>query len=102
MSKRIHQRRDLAYIIIKGRAHFNRCAYACVITQSTAYPDERAIYHVETFFGDNGVKLRAAARRYGSEIVKGLRRPGPYREQYIPSNFPSAGLPKRENQIEVR
>lgn len=99
---RIHKRTDFAYTIIKGRGRFSRVAYACVITQSTAYPDERAIYHIETFYGDNGVKTRAEACRYGRSIVSGYRVPGPYRDQYLPSNFPSAGLPKRESEVEIR
>ena len=99
---RIHQRKDLAYIIVKAsRTHFARAGYACVITQSTAYPDERAIYHIETFYGNNGVKTRAAARRYGRSIVDGAMVSG-YREQYLPVAFSSRGLPKPENRIEVR
>jgi hypothetical protein len=99
---RVHSRTDLQFTIIKGTPRFSRSAYACVITQSTAYPDERALYHVETFYGDNGVQLRAEARRYGSAIVKGKRGVSGYRNQHLATCFPSAGLPKRENEIEVR
>jgi hypothetical protein len=99
---RIHNRTDLKYIVIKGRAAFYRCAYACVITQSTAYQDERALYHIETFYGQNAIKTRAAAMRYGSAIVRGRKLPGPYRDQYLPHNFPRDGLPKRENEITIR
>jgi hypothetical protein len=99
---RVHKRTDFEFTVIKGVPRFSRAAYACVITQSTAYPDERAIYHIETFYGDNGVKVRAEARRYGSSIVKGKRGVAKYRDQYLPSCFPSVGLPKREDQIEVR
>ena len=98
---RIHERKDLQYVIVKGRAYFTRAAYLCVITQSTAYPDERAIYHVESFFGNNGVKTRAEARRYGASIVKGMRLPQ-FRDQYVPHNFPRAGLPKPEKEVCVR
>lgn len=99
---RVHSRTDFQFTVVKGTPRFSRAAYACVITQSTAYPDERSIYHVETFFGDNGVKTRAEARRYGSAIVKGKRGVNAYREQHLSSIFPSKGLPKRESEIEVR
>jgi hypothetical protein len=99
---RVHSRKDFEAIIIKGSPRFARCAYACVITQSTAYPDERALYHVETFYGEDGRKVRSEAQRYGREITSGKRGVCGYRSQYIPSNFPRAGLPKPEDQIEVR
>lgn len=99
---RVHSRTDFEYMIIKGAPRFSRSAYACVITQSTAYPDERALYHVQTFYGDNGVKLRAEARRYGSAIVKGKRGVSGYRDQYLPTCFPRTGVPKREDEIEIR
>lgn len=99
---RVHKRTDLKYLIMKGRPRFSRCAYACVISQSTAYPDERSIYHIETFYGDDAIKTRAQARRYGSSVICGARLPGPFREQYLPSNFPRDGLPKREMEIEVK
>ena len=102
MASRVNSRKDLQYIIVKGRAHFSRCAYACVITQSTAYEDERALYHVETFYGNDGVKLRAEARRYGSAIVRGERGVVGYRDQYLPCGFSSAGLPKPEREIQIR
>jgi hypothetical protein len=99
---RVHSREDFEYIIIRGRGRFCRAAYACVITQSTAYADERAIYHVETFYGDNGTKVRSDARRYGAAIVKGKRGVTGYRNSYLPAGFPRDGLPKREEEIEVR
>lgn len=99
---RVHKRTDLEFLIIKGSPRFSRAGYACVITQSTAYPDERAIYHVATFYGDNGTKVRAEARRYGSAIVKGKRGVTGYRDQYLPVAFPRDGVPKRENEIEIR
>lgn len=102
MIRRIHSRTDLQFTVIRGHGYFCRRAYACVITQSTAYPDERAIFHIETFYGDDGVKLRAEARRYGSAVCKGRRIPGPYRSQHLPHGFPSQGLPKREDQIAIR
>ena len=99
---REHFRKDLEYTIVKARrVHFSRVGYACVITQSTAYADERAIYHIETFYGDDGVKTRAKARRYGASICKGALVQG-YRNQYLPVEFPQAGLPKPENAIEIR
>ena len=99
---RTHNRKDFEYVIVKGRARFSRAAYACVITQSTAYADERSIYHIETFYGDNGVETRAKARRYGGAICRGERGIGCYRDQALPSIFSSAGLPKPENQIALR
>jgi hypothetical protein len=99
---RVHSRDDLQYIVVKGRPIFSRAAYACVITQSTAYPDERAIYHVETFYGADGRKIRAEAMRYGRAIVSGKRGVCGYRSQYLPCQFPKAGIPKRESEIEVR
>lgn len=99
---RAHQRKDLEYVIVKAsRVYFSRVGYACVITQSTAYPDERAIYHIETFYGNNGVETRAKARRYGRSIVGGAMVAG-YRNQYLPVEYSSKGLPKPENAIEVR
>jgi hypothetical protein len=100
-SNRVHERTDLQYVIVKGRAYFTRAAYLCVITQSTAYPDGRAIYHVESFFGNDAIKIRAEARRYGASICKGARLPI-WRDQYIPHNFPRAGLPKPEKEVCVR
>jgi hypothetical protein len=102
MAYRIHERRDLQFQIIKGWARFSRAAYACVITQSTAYDDQRAIYHIETFYGSDGRKLRAAAMKYGRDVVTGRKLPGPYRDQHLPSGFHSFGLPPREDQIEIR
>ena len=99
---RVHKRTDFQFVVLKGVPRFCRAAYACVITQETAYPDERALYHIELFYGDNGTKVRAEARRYGSAIVRGKRGVATYRNQYLPTGFPSAGLPKREDQIEVR
>lgn len=99
---RVHSRTDFQYIIVRGTGHFCRAAYACVITQSTAYDDERAIYHVETFYGDNGTKVRAEAARYGRAIVSGKRGVAGYRNMYVSSIFPRAGLPKPENEIAVR
>ena len=101
ISNRVHERKDLAYVIVKGRAYFTRCAYLCVISQSTAYPDERALYHTEAFFGNDAIKTRAEARRYGASTVKGLRLPQ-YRDQYVPTNFSRAGLPKPEKEVCVR
>lgn len=98
----VHSRKDFQYIIVKGNPAFCRAAYACVITQSTAYPDERAIYHIEYFFGQNGTAARSEARRYGSAIVSGKRGVSTYREQYLTSRFPRAGLPKPEAEIAVR
>ena len=98
---RVHNRTDLQYIIVRGIPHY-RVAYACVITQATAYDDERAIYHVEKFFGRDGRKVRAEAMRYGSDICKGKRGVVGYRSMYLGTAFPSAGLPKPEDQIEIR
>ena len=95
-------RKDFEYVIVKGRGRFSRAAYACVITQSTAHPDDRAIYHIETFYGNNGVETRAEARRYGGAICRGERGVGRYRDQALPSIFSSAGLPKPEKQIALR
>ena len=97
-----HSRTDLQYRVIRGSPRFSRVAYACVITQETAYHDKRAIYHIETFYGENGVKERAAARAYGSAICRGKRRVAGFREQYLPSGFPGEGLPKMEKDIQIR
>lgn len=99
---RVHSRTDFEYMIIRGNPAFCRAAYACVITQSTAYPDERAIYHIEYFYGDNGVKTRSEARRYGAAIKSGKRGVIGYRTTYLNSRFPKTGLPKPEQEIEVR
>ena len=99
---RVHQRKDLENTIIKAnRVYFSRVGYACVITQSTAYPDERSIYHIETFYGDNETKVRAKARRYGREIVGGALVAG-FRNQCLPVEYSRRGLPKPENAIEIR
>lgn len=99
---RVHSRKDFEYIIVRGNPAFCRASYACVITQSTAYPDERAIYHIEYFYGDNGTRVRSEARRYGSAIVSGKRGVAGYRNVYLNSRFPKTGLPKPETEIEVR
>ena len=100
---RVHNRKDFEFFIIKGRAYFSRAAYACVITQNTAYPDQRAIHHIETFYGDSGVKARAEARRYGRAIVTGKRGVGGFREQYLSHNFPPpADMPLAEKHIVIR
>ena len=99
---RVHNRTDLQDIIVRGTPHFSRVSYACVITQATAYDDERAIYHVEKFFGRDGRKVRAEAMRYGSDICKGKRGVVGYRSMYLGTTFPSADLPKPEGQIEIR
>lgn len=102
MPRRVHNRTDLKYTIVRGRSYFTRAAYACVITQSTAYPDQRAIYHVRTFYGDNGTAVRAEARRYGSRVCRGLANVGGFRNQNVPSGFDTAGLPPRERDVVVR
>jgi hypothetical protein len=99
---RVHSRTDFQFEVVKGYPRFCRAAYAVIITQSTAYPDERCLYHIETFYGDNGVKLRAEARRYGRAIVTGKRGVERYRDQYLPTIFPYKDLPKRENEVEIR
>ncbi len=43
---RVHSRKDFAYHIFRGNPVFSRAAYACVITQSTAYPDEVKIREI--------------------------------------------------------
>jgi hypothetical protein len=101
MPRKIHKRTDLQYTIVKGKPSFSRVAYACVITQATACPDERSIYHIETFYGADGVKIRAEARRYGSAIVRGFRLPSGFREQYLPHNFSSEGLPKPPRLLSI-
>ena len=100
---RVHNRRDLRCSIIRGRARFSRVAYACIITQATAFDDERAIYHIETFFGDDATKVRAQARRYGGMICRGERGVCGFREQTLSTIFPRpADLPKPENKVDVR
>lgn len=104
MAKRghVHKRTDFQYCVVKGRGTFSKAAYACVITQSTAYPDQRSIYHIECFYGHDGVKARAEARRYGSEICNGFRGVVGYRNDYLPHNFPRDGIPCRERDIAIR
>lgn len=98
---RVHTRKDFDYIVIRGRGAFSPAAYACIITQSTAFEGIRSIYHIETFYGENGTKVRAEASRYGSAIKRGLRGVRGFREQYLPSHFPAKGLPPREDQVEI-
>ncbi len=101
MKGRVHSRTDFQAHIIKGRPRFSRAAYAVVITQATAYPDERCLYHVETFYGDDGRKVRAEAARYGSAIVKGKRGVAGYRDQSLPTGLGRCPWPK-ENEVAVR
>lgn len=97
-----HKRTDFQYIIVRGQPAFSRVAYACVITQATAYDDERSIYHVEKFFGRDGRTVRGDAMRYGRAIVSGKRGVDGYRSTYLGTTFPAAGLPKPEQDVEVR
>lgn len=99
---RAHKRTDFQYIIVRGQPAFSRVAYACVITQATAYDDERSIYHIELFFGRDGRSVRGEAMRYGSDICHGRFGVAGFRRTDMPHNFPSAGLPKPEQDVEVR
>lgn len=86
----MHTRKDFRYIILRGKPHFSRAAYACVITQETTHG--RAIYHIETFYGSNARTVRAAASRFGRTICSGQSLPG-LRTFHLPHNFPSCPFP---------
>ena len=53
--------------------------------------DRAYVDHFETFFGDNGVTLRAEARRYGRDICNGTRARG-LRTVHAPHNAVAALL----------
>ena len=95
------KRRDFRYHILRGDPAFSWAAYACIITQSTAYPDERAIYHIECFFGHNATETRAKARRYGSAVCRGWIASGG-RNQRLPHIFPAFTEAKPEREIATR
>jgi hypothetical protein len=97
-----HKRKDFEYSILRGRGAFCPAAYAVIITQSTAYPDERCLYHIEFFYGQDGRTVRSEAMRYGRKVVTGKQTPGPYRNQHLTSGFHCPDLPKRENEVEIR
>lgn len=98
---RVHSRTDFQYHVIKGVPRFSRAAYAVVITQATAYTDIRAIYHVETFYGHDGRRVRSEAARYGSAIAKGKRGVAGYRNQSLPHGFGKCPWPA-EADVPVR
>ena len=99
--KRVHDRTDLTYEVRPCRAYFTRRAYACIISQSTAYADQRALYDVVRFCGNDGRKVRAEAMRFGALTCRGLRL-SRWREQRYPGGMDLTGLPLPERDIQLR
>jgi hypothetical protein len=59
---------DLSYIVVKIKPHFNRAGHILVL-----YRHDREgnpyIYHVESFYGADGIVTRSTAMRRGRNIV---------------------------------
>ena len=84
MTKRdkVHQRKDLEFEVHRLRSLFARAKYVCVISQLADH-DKRVLYHVETFYGSDGRRVRAEAFHYGKDICAGFLAPH-IRNQHYP------------------
>lgn len=81
-------------LLVRGASVFSRSAYAVILCLRDRF-DRPYRHHVETFYGQDGRKVRAEAMRYAKAAREGKICLSGFRDDHVPSNFyqPPQGWP---------